>query len=57
MQFLSGLVPSGYWLATFAWDFCNFVLPAVLILILFAAFQIDIFTNAIGPIILLLVFE
>ena len=55
MQFLSGLTPSEYWLATFAWDLCNYFLPALSVLILFVSFQLQAFTNTLGLIVLLLV--
>eukprot|EP00118_Oscarella_pearsei_P005154 m.23294 g.23294 ORF g.23294 m.23294 type:complete len:1794 (+) comp28455_c0_seq2:102-5483(+) len=54
LQFLSGLTPTGYWTATIAWDFCNYLAPAVCLMILFAAFQIKAFTDSFGVIILLL---
>ncbi|XP_019855200.1 PREDICTED: ATP-binding cassette sub-family A member 3-like [Amphimedon queenslandica] len=41
LQFVSGVYPSSYWLATFCWDLLNSLIPAVLTVILFAAFQID----------------
>ena len=41
IQFVSGVDSVSYWSATFSWDFINFLVPALGILILFAAFQVD----------------
>ena len=40
LQFVSGVHSSSYWLATFAWDMVNCLIPIVAIFILFAAFNI-----------------
>lgn len=56
LQFVSGVQASSYWLATFAWDLVNAFIPAILTVILFAAFQIDGYKGEnIGAIFLLVV--
>ena len=56
LQFVSGVQASSYWLATFAWDLLNSLIPAVLTVILFAAFQIEGYKGEnIGAIFLLVV--
>ncbi len=45
LQFVSGVFPSSYWLATFAWDLLNALVPVIVSVILFAAFQVDAFTG------------
>jgi len=44
-----------FWLATYSWDFINYLLPMVGIIIMFAAFQVDSLKNDLGAIVLLLV--
>ncbi|XP_062985205.1 phospholipid-transporting ATPase ABCA1 [Elgaria multicarinata webbii] len=39
LQFISGVKPFIYWLANFAWDMCNYVVPATLVIIIFICFQ------------------
>uniref|UniRef100_A0AAR2JBD8 P-type phospholipid transporter n=1 Tax=Pygocentrus nattereri TaxID=42514 RepID=A0AAR2JBD8_PYGNA len=39
MQFISGVQPYLYWLASFIWDMCNYVVPATLVIIIFVCFQ------------------
>ena len=41
MQFVSGVGPFSYWFATYCWDFINYLVPAVLIIIFFAIFNLD----------------
>ena len=56
LQFVSGVQASSYWLATFAWDLVNALIPAILTVTLFAAFQIDGYKGEnIGAIFLLVV--
>jgi ATP-binding cassette subfamily A (ABC1) protein 3 len=55
LQFLSGVTPSCYWFGTFFWDLTNYLIPALIILILFAAFQIEVYTDDIGAIFLVLI--
>lgn len=44
-----------FWLATYSWDFINYLLPMVGIIIMFAAFQVDSLKNDLGAIVLVLV--
>ena len=56
LQFVSGVDVTSYWLATFAWDLINALVPVALSFFLFAAFQVDGYTgDALGGILLLLV--
>ena len=56
LQFVSGVDVTSYWLATFAWDLLNALVPVVISFVLFAAFQVDGYTGqALGGILLLLV--
>ena len=59
LQFVSGVHSSSYWLATFAWDMLNALVPIVLSIIIFAAFRVDAFSSpvALGAIFLLLVIK
>ena len=41
LQFVSGVHAITYWFSTFAWDFINFLIPTILILITFYGFDID----------------
>ena len=41
IQFVSGVGSFTYWFATYCWDLINFLVPAIGIIILFAAFQLD----------------
>jgi len=55
LQFVSGVDTLSYWLATYTWDFINYLVPAIVILILFAAFQVDSYKDEMGIVFLLLV--
>lgn len=57
LQFLSGLHSSSYWLASYAWDLLNTLIPIILTVIIFAAFQVDAFSSseALGAIFIVLV--
>ena len=59
LQFLSGIHSSSYWLASYAWDLLNTLIPIVLIVIIFAAFQVDTYRSSqvLGAIFILLVTE
>eukprot|EP00794_Sanderia_malayensis_P017576 gene17576-19328_t len=46
VQFVSGVGSLSYWTASLAWDFINFLVPAVILVILFAAFQLPGYTGA-----------
>ncbi|XP_074060603.1 phospholipid-transporting ATPase ABCA7 isoform X2 [Macrotis lagotis] len=39
LQLLGGLPPTLYWLGNFAWDMCNYLVPAGLVVLIFLAFQ------------------
>ncbi|XP_025894553.1 ATP-binding cassette sub-family A member 7 [Nothoprocta perdicaria] len=39
LQFVSGLKPVTYWLGNFAWDMCNYLVPALLVVLIFVCFQ------------------
>lgn len=39
LQFVSGVNPAIYWLANFAWDMCNYIIPSVIVIIIFLCFQ------------------
>lgn len=50
------MFPSSYWLATFCWDLLNALVPVIVSVILFAAFQVDAFSGeGLAAIFLLLV--
>ncbi|XP_078010206.1 phospholipid-transporting ATPase ABCA7-like isoform X6 [Phascolarctos cinereus] len=39
LQLLGGLPPTLYWLGNFAWDMCNYLVPAALVVLIFLGFQ------------------
>ncbi|XP_057192343.1 phospholipid-transporting ATPase ABCA1 isoform X2 [Triplophysa rosa] len=39
LQFVSGVNPTVYWLANFAWDMCNYIIPCVIVIVIFLCFQ------------------
>ncbi|CAL8357983.1 unnamed protein product [Merluccius merluccius] len=39
MQFISGVQPLLYWMANFAWDMLNYIVPATLVVLIFVCFQ------------------
>ncbi|XP_067672614.1 phospholipid-transporting ATPase ABCA3-like [Haliotis asinina] len=41
IQFVSGVHAFNFWAATFCWDMFNYLVPCILLLISFAAFQVD----------------
>eukprot|EP00058_Branchiostoma_floridae_P014356 XP_002599844.1 hypothetical protein BRAFLDRAFT_95534 [Branchiostoma floridae] len=43
IQFVSGLDPVTYWVATFVWDMINYLVPWLCLVIMFAAFNTDDF--------------
>ncbi|XP_013411172.1 ATP-binding cassette sub-family A member 3 isoform X2 [Lingula anatina] len=45
VQFVSGVHAINFWVSTFVWDVINFLIPSVLIIITFAAFDIPAFIN------------
>ncbi|KAJ7352721.1 hypothetical protein OS493_034326 [Desmophyllum pertusum] len=55
LQFVSGVDVFSYWFATYTWDFINYFFPALVILILFAAFQVDSYQEELGIVFLMLI--
>ena len=51
---LSGLDPVVYWLSTFCWDMLNFLVPCLLMLLLFQVFGVESFCGPNIPLVLLL---
>ena len=45
LQFVSGVDPLCYWTASFAWDLINYLVPVVLIVIIFAAFNVPAYAG------------
>ncbi|XP_072014244.1 LOW QUALITY PROTEIN: phospholipid-transporting ATPase ABCA3-like [Amphiura filiformis] len=45
LQMVSGLDPLTYWLANFAWDMVNYLVIYIILIILFAAFNLDAFAK------------
>ncbi|KAL7375204.1 hypothetical protein ABVT39_013723 [Epinephelus coioides] len=39
LQFVSGVNPAVYWLANFAWDMCNYIIPCLIVITIFLCFQ------------------
>ncbi|XP_045920999.1 phospholipid-transporting ATPase ABCA1-like isoform X1 [Micropterus dolomieu] len=39
LQFVSGVNPAVYWLANFAWDMCNYIIPCLIVIGIFLSFQ------------------
>ncbi|XP_039678841.1 phospholipid-transporting ATPase ABCA1-like [Perca fluviatilis] len=39
LQFVSGVNPTVYWLANFAWDMCNYIIPCLIVIVIFLCFQ------------------
>ncbi|XP_050766354.1 phospholipid-transporting ATPase ABCA7 [Gymnogyps californianus] len=39
LQFVTGMKPVTYWLGNFAWDMCNYLVPALLVILIFLCFQ------------------
>ena len=45
LQFVSGVSPFIYWTASFVWDTINYLVPVVLIVIIFAAFDVPAYSG------------
>lgn len=45
LQLVSGVSPFVYWSASFAWDMINYLIPVVLIIIIFAAFDVPAYSG------------
>ena len=54
---MSGVDAVSFWLATYSWDFINYLFPMFGIFIMFAAFQVDSLKEDLGAIFLLLVIK
>lgn len=39
LQFVSGVNPAVYWLANFTWDMCNYIIPSLIVIVIFLSFQ------------------
>ncbi|GAA6072669.1 phospholipid-transporting ATPase ABCA1 [Tachysurus ichikawai] len=39
LQFVSGVNPTAYWVANFTWDMCNYVVPCLIVIVIFLCFQ------------------
>ncbi|KAM9449520.1 phospholipid-transporting ATPase ABCA1 isoform 1-T2 [Clarias gariepinus] len=39
LQFVSGVNPTAYWVANFTWDMCNYIVPCIIVIIIFLSFQ------------------
>nr|XP_008122514.1 PREDICTED: ATP-binding cassette sub-family A member 1 [Anolis carolinensis] len=46
LQIVSGMKPVVYWLGNFAWDMCNYLVPAVLVVFIFLCFQQKSYVSA-----------
>ena len=56
IQFVSGVDSISYWTATYCWDLINFLVPAVCLIIIFAAFNLESYRGAdFGALVLVLV--
>ncbi|CAH1794818.1 unnamed protein product [Owenia fusiformis] len=57
IQFVSGVHSVSFWSATFLWDFLNYLIPVILLLVTFVAFKMDAYTSGtnLGSILLLFV--
>lgn len=45
VQFVSGVSPFSYWVSCFLWDMINYSIPCIVVLILFAAFDIPAYVG------------
>ena len=54
-QFVSGARSSAFWMATFCWDYINYMIPCLCLFIVFAGFNIEAYTgdNRLGLLLLL----
>ncbi|XP_053199909.1 phospholipid-transporting ATPase ABCA1-like [Scomber japonicus] len=39
LQFVSGVNPAVYWMANFVWDMCNYIIPCLIVIVIFLCFQ------------------
>ncbi|XP_068164948.1 phospholipid-transporting ATPase ABCA1-like [Antennarius striatus] len=45
LQFVSGVNPAVYWLANFAWDMCNYIVPCLIVIGIFLCFQKEAYVS------------
>ncbi|XP_056298859.1 phospholipid-transporting ATPase ABCA1-like [Pseudoliparis swirei] len=45
LQFVSGVNPTIYWLANFAWDMCNYIIPCLIVIVIFLCFQQEAYVS------------
>ncbi|XP_071490342.1 phospholipid-transporting ATPase ABCA1-like [Diadema antillarum] len=45
LQIVSGVNPTVYWISNFCWDMVNYLLPAMLTIVIFLAFKMTAFTS------------
>lgn len=48
-QYVSGATSGTFWLATFVWDYFNFLIPSALVVVVIVAFQMDGFSSGVNP--------
>ncbi|XP_066061896.1 phospholipid-transporting ATPase ABCA7 isoform X2 [Chamaea fasciata] len=46
LQFVGGMKPITYWLGNFAWDMCNYLVPALLVILIFLCFQQESYVSS-----------
>uniref|UniRef100_A0A0X3Q4R1 ABC transporter domain-containing protein n=1 Tax=Schistocephalus solidus TaxID=70667 RepID=A0A0X3Q4R1_SCHSO len=46
LQFMSGLNRVVYWLSTYIWDICNFLVPVIIIILIFLAFHEEAYVGS-----------
>jgi len=46
LQFISGVNPASYWVATFLWDMLNYTVPAFITVLIFLCFQTDAYVSS-----------
>ncbi|MCJ8749017.1 hypothetical protein PDJAM_G00171320 [Pangasius djambal] len=58
LQFVSGVNPAAYWVANFTWDMCNYVIPCLIVIVIFLCFQQKAYVSPqnLPALVLLLVF-
>ena len=54
MQIVSGVGPLTYWIPTLLWDFINYIVPSLLLLVVFAAYSEDAYIGSSRPLIVIL---
>ncbi|XP_015249332.1 PREDICTED: ATP-binding cassette sub-family A member 1-like isoform X2 [Cyprinodon variegatus] len=58
LQFVSGVNPAVYWFTNFVWDMCNYIVPCIIVILIFLCFQQKAYVSPpnLPALILLLVF-